>query len=140
MAVVKLTQTRPEHIITNDQPICDGSIREETSMRILESDSGPLAEASIHLCDECRFEWGDRDSPDRDPTVRCACDRVEPDAVYTCGRVVTTQDARVLRNPDAGVRYVPVCQDCYEWICSRPHNSVSKSYEDALSWGNPKHR
>jgi len=131
-----LTEAVPEHIVTSDTEgsLC-GAECHEADARVVPDDRDPVADASVHLCADCADEWARiADETEREPTVQCACDRIEVGHVWTCGEVVPESVARALRHPDADDEMMPVCPDCYDWVRSHPLNGVDTPIEDVATW------
>jgi hypothetical protein len=132
---VKLTESTPEHIRFSDAntSFCEADCTNDDA-RCVPGDRDPVADASLHLCLECADEWARIvEDIEREPTVQCACDRIEDEHAWTCGRVVPVTVARALEHPAADGP-APVCPDCYEWVCNHPANEVSTPLEDAVAW------
>lgn len=131
--IVALAEEVPEHILVDDEPLC-GDVLDEADARVVEADRDPVADASLHLCPECRDEWARiEDDMDREPTVRCVADRADDGDLWKCAEVVPASRARALKHPRAD-EPLPVCPECYEWIRQNGANGVSTPFEDAPSW------
>lgn len=132
-----MTETVPEHIITSDEEraLC-GAVCNDEDARVVPADRDPVADASLHLCLDCADEWARiKDDVEREPTVRCACDRADGESLWTCAEVVSVRVARALHHPAADGP-APVCPSCYEWLLNHPKTDVSTSVEDAPTWAN----
>jgi hypothetical protein len=137
-----LTESTPEHIVTNnaEQSLCEVDCTNEDA-RVVPGDRSPVADASVHLCADCADEWARiEDETMREPTVRCACDRIEDGHAWTCGEVVPESVARALRHPDADDEMMPVCPDCYKWIRNLPSSGVETPVDEAPTWASHKCR
>ncbi|MFC7232969.1 hypothetical protein ACFQMM_23220 [Saliphagus sp. GCM10025308] len=93
-----------------------------------------MADASLHLCPDCADGWARiADETEREPTVRCVCDRAGDGHLWKCAEVVPTTVARALKHPAAD-GLAPVCLSCYEWILNHPLNDMGTPVEDAPTW------
>ena len=136
MAVaIELVRGIPEHIRFYDdtRSLCGSDCSVENA-RCVPADRDPMTVASVHFCSDCADEWARiADETEREPTVRCACDRVEDGTIWKCARLVPASISRALHHPDADGS-VPICPDCYEWIREHPVNSVEEPFDEAPSW------
>ena len=114
------------------QTLCDERINSE--VRLLPDYENP-AEDTNQTCSECKnqYEGWIEDNGSRAPTVRCECDMISKQGIETCDSVVSAYKARELSHPSED-RNMPVCPNCYRWICSIDTNSVTTPYEEAKQW------
>jgi hypothetical protein len=131
-----LTETVPEHICFSDSDtsLCEADCADKDT-RYVPDDRDPVGDASVHLCADCADEWARiADETEREPTVTCACDRIEDGHVWKCGEVIPATVARALQHPDVDGGMMPVCPDCYDWVRSHPLNGVDTPIEDVAMW------
>lgn len=121
----------------NEKTLCDKNKSDLEQGTYLPSDHTPISFGGVTVCPDCLENWNNSRKNggfSLEETTKCEHDIVEEktEEAYQCGKIIPVSSARAVFHNQSNSNYIPVCEDCFNYIRSK--NGVEVSYNEATTW------